>query len=91
MATIYKTDGTIQTVIPIVGPHFSLKEMQAIVGGYIEIINLSDGYMVINEEGKIYKLPINENATALVHGYGAIFSNDYIVGDALVCSTEEMN
>ena len=44
----------------------SLEEMQAFVGGRIEIVRLSDGdHLVINEEGLLDGLPVNFDATAV--------------------------
>ena len=44
----------------------TLEEMQAFVGGRIEIVYLSDGdHLVINEEGLLDGLPVNLDATTL--------------------------
>lgn len=91
MATIYTTDGNTVKIFPNPGPRFSLEEMQNIVGGYIELISLKNGYMIVNEEGKIYNLPYNEYATDLAHKSRGIFPNDYIVGNVLVCSIDEID
>lgn len=47
----------------------SLEEMQAIVGGYIEIIkaNIPHRSLVVNEEGLLLDLPRNETAYKLLH------------------------
>lgn len=60
---------------------YTLEEVQKAVGGYIEVVNLNSGYiMVINEEGKLNGLPVNQKATDL---WGSPW--DHIVGNALVC------
>lgn len=59
MAKIFKTDGQVISVQPKNGKDFTLKELKAIVGGYIEIIRMNDKYMVVNEEGKLDQLPCN--------------------------------
>ena len=52
MTEIIKTDGTRQPVQPANGSDFTLEEMQAIVGGYIELVELDGNTtMVVNEEG----------------------------------------
>ncbi len=67
MATIYYADGRVEECQPANGQDFELKELQAIVGGYIEIVPTKDGrIMVCNEESKLESLPRNEQATALV-------------------------
>ena len=38
-ATLYKTDGTIETIQPKNGETFSLAELQKYVGGYIEYVH----------------------------------------------------
>lgn len=65
MATILRVDGSKEEVYPANGRDFQLRELQHIVGGHIEIIQASDGIMVVNEEGKLQGLPRNEQATAL--------------------------
>lgn len=42
MAKIIKTDGTIVEVTPQNGTDFQLEELQKIVGGYIEVLRLTD-------------------------------------------------
>lgn len=90
MAKIIKTDGTCQPVQPANGTDFTLEEMQAIVGGDIELVYLNDTeIMVVNEEGKIDNLDDNRAAT-LVFRKNYPDSDDYIVGDVLVCDNEQI-
>lgn len=85
MATIYKANGqVVDNYKPKNGKTFELSELQEIVGGYIEIVNLRDGrMMVLNEEGKMYGLAINNNATKIFNK-GFSYAYDVIVGDVLV-------
>ena len=57
----------------------SLKEAQEFVGGYVEGIPFTNGdYLIVNEEGKLRNLPLNEEATKL---WKDTFDNDnYITG-----------
>lgn len=90
MAKIIKTDGTCQPVQPANRTDFTLEEMQAIVGGDIELVYLNDTeIMVVNEEGKIDNLDDNRAAT-LVFRKNYPDSDDYIVGDVLVCDNEQI-
>ena len=58
MAEIIKTDGTRTATTPANGEYFTLEEMQAAVGGMVEIIELDDKQsMILNEEGKLLDLP----------------------------------
>ena len=76
------------TPFPENGTDYCLKELQDIVGGYIEIIYLCDEMiMVINDEGKFTCEP-NPKATVLARMCGAILPRDYIAGDVLVCRNE---
>lgn len=60
MTEIIKTDGTRQPVQPANGSDFTLEEMQAIVGGYIELVELDGNTtMVVNEEGKFIPLSLS--------------------------------
>ena len=81
MATLYRTNGTQEKVVPKDGDSFSLSEMQRYVGGCIEIVDARDGRLIIvlNEEGKLNNLPFNHAVTAIYAN-----PNDYIAGDALV-------
>jgi hypothetical protein len=91
-ATLIKADGQTIEVLPE-GKTFSLKELQALVGGYIEMISLNNGtVMVLNEEGKLQDLPFNESATAMAHNCGSgIATSDYLVGNVLVCPSKLLN
>jgi len=89
MAMIIKTDGQVISVQPKNGKDFSLQELKAIVGGYIEIIRMNDKFMVVNEEGKLEQLPYNALATGFY--WANVGRYDYIVGDVLVCGIDEIN
>ena len=56
-----------------------LKSAQEFVGGYVEGIQFPNGdYLIVNEEGKLKNLPLNEEATKL---WRATFDNDnYVTG-----------
>lgn len=90
MAIILKSNGEEQFVTPECGNRFSLEELQKIVGGYIELIYLRNYLMIVNEEGKIYNLPINVDATEVARFNQSIMPNDYIVGDVLICENTEI-
>lgn len=90
MATLIKADGTKQEVQPNNGLDFELEELQQFVDGYIQIVNLRNGkILVINEEGKdVY--PVNEKAIEIALKRNAIFWLDYICGDVVLCKNEEV-
>lgn len=83
---LYQTDGFVVEIRPS-GSHWTLEELQTLVGGYIEVVATVDNrYMVINETGKVQKpmLDLNIPATRLyVHG-----RHDVIVGPAVVVDTK---
>lgn len=86
-AVIIAVDGSEEVVSPRNGRTFELDEMQAIVGGLIEIVSCKDDskLMVINEEGKLNGLPLNEKATELyVHGSLDPDAWNKGVGDSIV-------
>jgi hypothetical protein len=84
---ILKSNGEQVEVAPK-GKHFSLAEMQEIVGGNIEMVFLKNNMiMVVNEEGKLFNLPMNFMATLLMKE----FSNDFVVGDVLITSRTLVN
>ncbi len=89
MATVLYVDGTRAPVAPRSAPSFTLEELQALVGGYIEVVALRDGrLLVLNEEGKLEGFPYNEQATALARD--CLFPGDFIVGTAVLVSEEEL-
>lgn len=79
---VYKSNGKVEDRV-FSKKNVTLKEMQEIVGGYIEFVYLlkDNLVMVVNEEGKITGLPFNAKATQLVKECNI---NDIIVGDVLV-------
>lgn len=77
--TLYKMDGSQETVTPSVGKKFSLEELQKYVGGFIELIpayTRIPGIVYANEDGLLLRLPFNEVASRLV--------GRSLVGDVLV-------
>ena len=81
---LYKVGATTPIeVMPKNGKKFVLAEMQEYVGGYIEIIRLPSGnIMVMDEEGKLKEKEINKTAT--FYAEDVIQRGDYIAGDALI-------
>ena len=69
----------------------SLKDMQDLVGGYIQLVPLSDSeYMVCNEEGLINNLPINDMANEILqiqNPYYAMYN--VIVGDVFIIKIKD--
>ena len=90
MTEIIKTDGTRQPVQPANGSDFTLEEMQAIVGGYIELVELDGNTtIVVNEEGKFIPLSLNLEASRIFRAHHPA-SKDFIVGDVLVCNNNQI-
>lgn len=88
---IIKTNGEVIGYTPKLGAHYELEELQDIVGGFIEIICLGKNkIMVVAEEGKLKGMCINEKATDIAHEASAIFDDDYIVGDVLICRRDDI-
>lgn len=89
MATIIKADGTTVHVVPQNDTEFSLEELNNIVNGSIEIIRLTHvHYMVVNETGKLLALP--HNRLASIFFSICTDGEDSIVGDVLICRTNEI-
>lgn len=86
MATLLPAAGDPRPITPANGSTFTLAELQALVGGYIEGLRTSDGHWVfVNEDGRYLDLPPNRAATLLLYPR----YRDVIVGDAVVCSPVE--
>ena len=90
MAELIKQDGNIEQVRPANGRDFTLEELQAFCGGYVQEVSLRDGrVMWCNEDGKVYGLELNERATAIAEDAGALLVGDYVVGDVVICKDTE--
>jgi hypothetical protein len=86
-AFLYKANGEIVPVTPKNKKSFTLKELQSFVSGYIQVISLQDGrLMILDEEGKLDGKQRNTIATNVAKS--VLFEGDYIVGDALVTPYE---
>jgi hypothetical protein len=90
MAQLLKAAGGVEAIRPANGRTFVLAELQAFVGGYIEVVRALDGrWLVINEDGKRLELPPNANATELYREAGGV-PWDVVVGDVVLLTWEEM-
>ena len=91
MATLVPPDGPVREVYPANGVTFTLEELQGYVGGYIEALRVSGNHwLIINEDGKGLGLPVNDGANLYLVAAGRrLHVNDYIVGPAVICTTEE--
>ena len=90
-----KTNGEAREATPKNGDKFTLEELSAFVGGYIEIVFLPENrLMILNEEGKLNGLDINIKATQICKiataANGGVF-NDFIVGDVLICNQTQID
>lgn len=66
-----------------------LRQLQEMVGGYIEVVALpGERHMVINENGKDGPHMINHTATTIAHEAEAIMPTDYIAGVAVILPAE---
>lgn len=68
MAKHIKADGMEAVVKPANGKKkFTLKELQAFVGGFIELTITRDRkVMYVNEKGLLKELPVNDKASKLI-------------------------
>ena len=79
----------VQDIEPENGTDYTLEELQGYVEGYIEIVPLTDGdIMVVNEEGLLSDLLINPVATAIFQQ--ATGEKDYIFGNVVICKDSEV-
>ena len=70
------TDGEVKKITCVGKP--VLKQLQKLVGGFIEVVRVPGASMilVVNEEGLLHQMPLNEKASAL--------AQQPIVGPALL-------
>jgi hypothetical protein len=82
MAFHLKTDGTGIPIRPHGGKEFTLGELQQLVGGYIEMLRLSTGLlMVMNEDGLRLGLPLNVAASDI--------AKQAVLGKVVLCNDLE--
>ena len=80
MATLYNADGSTVKVSPANGRAFTLAELQALVGGFIELVpGTAQRPALCNEEGRLARLPFNDEASRR-------FGMD-LVGNVVECDT----
>lgn len=90
MATKFSADGSSEE-INVPDGREGLKLCQSLIGGYVEVLYFTDGTaMLINEEGKINDLPLNRFATVIASVKGGLFEGDYISGNAIFLSRDEV-
>ena len=59
----------------------SLSDAQKFVGGWVEVVQVNDGILIVDEEGKMKNKPVNEVASKMyADKYG---DADIVVGDAI--------
>jgi hypothetical protein len=71
IAQLYRPDSTEpEAVEPANGTDFTLKEAQGLVGGYVELIRLDEDHiLLVDEDGRRKRLPVNETAAKVANGY----------------------
>lgn len=89
---IARANGTMENSVPANGTDYTLEELKQIVGGPIAFFDLGMYRLVVNENGKLCRLPYNTIATNWYLSFhfskGVIPEADYIVGDVLLCKNE---
>jgi hypothetical protein len=92
MARLYKTDGSVTDVMPESGEAFTLEELYRLLHcETIEAVTLRSGLvLVLDEEGKLKRPVPPENLNAELLALGVLRPDDYIVGDALLCTAEQL-
>lgn len=88
MAYIIYTSGREEQEKPANGKTFTLEELQSIVGGYVQCIDLGREFMIVDEEGKLKNYKVNAKATAIYQASPYVIPGDTIVGDVLVCDCD---
>lgn len=81
------TDGSITEFV--LDDANGLEQLQALVGGWLEGVDLGDAFMYVNEEGKIDGLPVNASATLLFHAVHG--PHDIIVGNVVLVGQSDEN
>ena len=92
MGILIRPDGFIKRVLPANGKTFELKELNAIVEGYIEFVYLPQGdVMVVNEDGIREKKKLNRIATMINVANDYITAPEGVVGTVLLTDLTELD
>jgi len=93
MAFLINTDDMVTEIGPGGGRStFTLEELQKLVGGYIEIVSLANGdLLVVNEDGMALGLPTNERATMIAERDRVRMGPGGILGDVVRCKRKEID
>ena len=87
MATLYEPPGRDSEYTPRNEKKFTLAELQALVGGYIEMVRIPGDagrrVFFVDEEGVLKKLKQNVRASRL--------EGQMLVGNAVLCSPKEVD
>lgn len=87
-ANYIKTDGTIEEISPANGRDFSLSEVQELVHGLIDVVNIPDSVMIfiVNDEGILLNMEQNLFASYLC---SLLFGQPCaLFGDVVFCHTD---
>lgn len=89
MDRLFKNNGQIIEVKPKNNKYYTLKELQDMIGGYIEHIHLNNKYSaIVDEEGKLKNLSTNVNAS---NEFYKLIGFEYsICGNVLICETKRI-
>ena len=91
MANLHKPNGEVEKIFPIEDT-FTLEQLQTWVDGLVKQTHLpvDKCMMITNSEGKDEKLPYNKFATKIfLKNYPE--SEDYIVGNAIICMNSDLD
>lgn len=90
MATLFKVGEKPKTIEPKNGSDFQLEEVWDLIGGYVQVVQLHGGnIMLVDEDGFMKQLPFNREATVWLVGHCDFQNLIAVVGTALVCKSEE--
>ncbi|EKT55499.1 DUF3846 domain-containing protein [Providencia sneebia] len=98
MAIILHANNSTTIITPEFGNEFMLAELQEYVGGYIQTIDFNEpviidgteySTIVIDEDGKHKKYPINTTATQ--YAKNELFDDDFLVGDVIFLKDGEIS
>lgn len=81
MSDVMVKDGCIVPIVPMNGREYTLFELQQLVDGNIELVDLGKKYLVLDEEGKLKGKMPNAIATGWLQQEGI---HDFAVGTALL-------
>lgn len=85
MSDVLVKDGCMRPISPMNGRRYTLVELQGLVDGYIEVVDLGEKWLVFDEDGKVKGKLVNSIGTGWLR---TVDAGGYLCGTVLLIGKE---